>query len=263
MKESFVFYASFLEAIEELDDDTQLKIFKAISNFALKNEEPQNITGVAKAIFALIKPQIIANNKRYEDGKKGGRPKKENIKTSGFENKKPVVLKNEENKKPNVNANVNENVNENVNVNVNVNENENFSFLEKKQPEKKTEKKSDPFIDNPIVEKFKSEHERIIGTKLYLSAQQRMKIMELNSDIPEFMDTITKAFTKIKNIDFDLPNFTANGCWLLKENNYTNVLNGMYDRNETKEESKDWRENPPDWYKKAMERKRAEGCIYD
>ena len=253
MKESFVFYASFLEAIEELDDDTQLKIFKAISNFALKNEEPQNITGVAKAIFALIKPQIIANNKRYEDGKKGGRPKKENIKTSGFENKKPVVLKNEENKKPN------ENVNANVNENVNVNENENVSFLEKKQPEEK-QKKSDPFIDNPIVEKFKSEHERILGNKPYLTAQQRMKIMELNSEIPEFMDTITTAFLKVKNINFDFENFTPNGGWLLKENNYTNVLNGMYDNRQEKNKC-----SPAlnDWYEKAMARKRAEGCIYD
>lgn len=122
MRESFIFYNSFLEAIEELDDKKQLKLYKAIANFALKNEEPEKLTGIEKAIFALIKPQILANNKRFEDGKKGaefgklgGRPKKTKTPV-GFSQKTPNV---------NENVNVNVNVNENVNQNVNQNENEN------------------------------------------------------------------------------------------------------------------------------------------
>lgn len=76
------------------------------------------MTGIAKNLFTLIKPQILANNKRYEDGKKGGRPKKKTSgffksETSGFEKQKPVGCKN---KKTNVNDNVNENVNVNVNL---------------------------------------------------------------------------------------------------------------------------------------------------
>ena len=54
-------------------------------------------------VLDLVKPQIDANNKRYENGQKGGRPKKSGTeKTNGFKNEKP---------------NVNENENENVNVN--------------------------------------------------------------------------------------------------------------------------------------------------
>ena len=128
MKDSFIFYDSFLNALDELESEIELEIYRAITHYALRNEEPQ-LTGVAKAVFHLIKPQIDANNKRYEDGKKGGRPKNENKKTSGFENKKtsgfenkkPLVLKNDEIEKPNVN--VNDNVNDNVNENVNENEN--------------------------------------------------------------------------------------------------------------------------------------------
>ena len=112
MKESFIFYESFLNTLDELDPETELTIYRAITHYALRGEETE-LTGTAKAIFHLIQPQIDANNKRYEDGKKGGRPK---IKTSGFEKQKPVVLENGENKKPNVNVNVNENVNENVNA---------------------------------------------------------------------------------------------------------------------------------------------------
>ena len=122
MRDSFIFYSSFLDCLDELEPEIELEVYRAITHYAIKEEIPE-LSGVAKAIFCLIKPQIDANNKRYEDGKKGGRPKNENKKTSGFENKKPVVLKNDGNKKPNVNDNVN--VNENVNANDNANENEN------------------------------------------------------------------------------------------------------------------------------------------
>jgi hypothetical protein len=116
MRESFVFYASFYKAIEELDEKKQLKLYKSIMKLALENEENENLSGIEKAIFELIKPQILANNKRYEDGKKGGRPNSK--KTSGYEKEKTTGFENE---KPNVNVNVNDN--ENVNVNENVNEN--------------------------------------------------------------------------------------------------------------------------------------------
>lgn len=87
MKESFIFYRSFYEAIEDLPDEEQLKIYKAIFKLAL-NDEEVNLDGISNTIFKLIKPQLKANNDRYENGKKGGRPKKE-----------PEVLnENEENK---------------------------------------------------------------------------------------------------------------------------------------------------------------------
>lgn len=87
MKESFIFYRSFYEAIEDLPDEEQLKTYKAIFKLAL-NDEEVSLDGMPNTIFKLIKPQLKANNDRYENGKKGGRPKKE-----------PEVLnENEENK---------------------------------------------------------------------------------------------------------------------------------------------------------------------
>lgn len=117
-KESFVFYKSFYEALKDLKEKERLKLYDAICELALNGNETK-LTGVSKTIFTLIKPQIFANTKRYENGKKGGRPKKE---TSGFVKGKTIGFENEETKtKPNVNDNVN--VNENVNVNVNANDN--------------------------------------------------------------------------------------------------------------------------------------------
>ena len=122
-RNSFIFYASFFNGIDKLPEENQLELYRAICAYALTGELIE-LSSLSEAMFSLIKPQLDANNKRYEDGRKGGRPRKtsgcvenDNEKTSGFENKKPVVLKKIKNKKPN------ENVNENVNVNVNENEN--------------------------------------------------------------------------------------------------------------------------------------------
>ncbi len=101
MRESFVFYRSFFEAIKNLDEKKRLKMYDLILNFALNDEEIEPKYEICNQLFTLIKPQLSANNKRYQDGKKGGRPK--NKKTTGFSEKKP-----------NVNENVNVNVNENA-----------------------------------------------------------------------------------------------------------------------------------------------------
>lgn len=99
----------------------------------------------------------------------------------------------------------------------------NVFFIEKKT------KKTDPFTNNPIIDKFYAENKRIFGKKLYLTAQQRQRVMELNTEIEDFPNTITTAFEKLKTLDFDLPNFNPNAAWLLRDDNYTNVLNGLYE----------------------------------
>jgi len=104
-RDSFIFYRSFYEAIKEIPDEEQIKVYKTISEYALNGTELQ-INGISKAIFTLIKPQIDANTKRYENGKKGGR--------------KPKTNQSETKSKPNVNDNVNVNENDNVNENNNV-----------------------------------------------------------------------------------------------------------------------------------------------
>lgn len=108
-RDSFIFYRSFYEAIEEVDAETQVAIYNAICRKALYDEDT-TLNGTAKILYTLIKPQLDANNKRYSDGRKGGRPKKE---TNGYREKETSGYKN---KKPNNNENENENVNVNENV---------------------------------------------------------------------------------------------------------------------------------------------------
>ena len=74
MKDSYVFYASFDEALRELPDKSRLKVYDAVSDYALRGIEPE-FNGMEKAIFTLIKAQIDRRNQRVENGKKGGRKK--------------------------------------------------------------------------------------------------------------------------------------------------------------------------------------------
>ena len=81
-RDGFVFYKSFAEATEGLQDDVKLECLTAIIDYGIYGIE-RELTGIPAIVFKLVKPQLDANNKRFSDGKKGGRPKK----TDGFENK--------------------------------------------------------------------------------------------------------------------------------------------------------------------------------
>lgn len=122
-RESFIFYASFSEALMEMPDNIRLKIYDAICTYALKGIEP-DFVGIEKAVFTLIKPQLQANRARYEAGckgaeygKLGGRPKKTANEPQTEENsvnENPIKTPPKPHQNPTKTANENENVNENV-----------------------------------------------------------------------------------------------------------------------------------------------------
>ncbi len=72
----FYFLESFEDAINDLEPEDQLALYKAISRYALYGEEPE-LTGIARTIWKLIRPNLDASRKRQEDGAKGGRPRKD------------------------------------------------------------------------------------------------------------------------------------------------------------------------------------------
>lgn len=145
-RDTFVFYRSFKEALTDLSDKDKLTVYEAISDYALDKIEP-TLTGFPKALFSLIKPQLDANWRRFENGqkgaehgKKGGAPKnnqnakkkqhKNNKKITNPENDESNCLVNncntEDNEQkqplnngkitPNINNNINNNNNNNVDV---------------------------------------------------------------------------------------------------------------------------------------------------
>ncbi len=117
-KDSFVFYKSFYNAIKKLPEEYQLEMYNAITYYCFEGKEPENLSGIAEAMFILMKPNIDNAEKRYnasvENGKKGGRPKKnENL-------KKPNKNLTRTKIKPNTNLNADDDVDVYVDDNVDV-----------------------------------------------------------------------------------------------------------------------------------------------
>ncbi len=238
-RESFVFYASFLEGIEGLSNESQLKVYQAVMNFAIRGIEPTNLIGIEKSIFALIKPQILANNKKYKNGcsggefgKLGGRPKSKTKKTT----KKPkgVIDKNPNgvnSKTPNENENVNENVNDNVNVN------ENDKQIEQpKQPVAVVPKK---IPQQRVFDYFADKYKALTGFKYKSKSSDFVNLAKLIKDYGE-----DKVNQKIDWLEVGCVNRVF---WFAKESGVNSFTIGNLVRN--------WNEILPQYTKEQLQEK--------
>ena len=110
MRNSFVFYRSFNEAMEELSESDQLVLYRAIVAYGLDGQEASFESSYLRMAWKLIKPQLDANWKRYENGCKGGAPVGSRNNPSGRRGNKPRtnqgLTKNKRNDNDNDNVNV-------------------------------------------------------------------------------------------------------------------------------------------------------------
>ena len=93
MRESMVFYKSFLASIRLLPKKYQLQFYNALFDYGFDGVVPENLPGGAAALFNALKPQIDANNRKFENGKKGGRPKGNQDKTKPKPNDNQSITK--------------------------------------------------------------------------------------------------------------------------------------------------------------------------
>lgn len=70
IRDSMVFYKSFYDAVKALPEAERLKAITDILEYGLNGKAPETCAGI------MAKPLIDRNNKRYENGRKGGRPPK-------------------------------------------------------------------------------------------------------------------------------------------------------------------------------------------
>lgn len=79
----FTFYASFREAVQGLKDADRLRIYEAIIDYALLEQESTALNGVCKLAFTLVKPTLDTSRKRAYAGKQGGSKPQANPKQNG------------------------------------------------------------------------------------------------------------------------------------------------------------------------------------
>lgn len=75
MRDSFIFFRSFYEAIKDLPRDVQGEIYTAIMEYGLYGKETEQLKPIARSIFILIKPVLDAGLTRQDNSRKGGAPK--------------------------------------------------------------------------------------------------------------------------------------------------------------------------------------------
>lgn len=115
-RESMIFYASWWESIKELPVVVRNEVLNAIVEYGIEGVMTSEQGQMTKAIMALIKPQIDANNVRWENGCRGGAPvgnqnaRKNNQETT---EKQPKTTEKQPKTTYNDNVNVNDNVNDN------------------------------------------------------------------------------------------------------------------------------------------------------
>lgn len=79
-KDGFIFYRSFYDSINALDESMQLEVYQALAEYGLSGKIKDDLSPITKALLTAMIPTIDNANKRYvasvQNGKKGGRPKK-------------------------------------------------------------------------------------------------------------------------------------------------------------------------------------------
>ena len=122
-RDSIVVYRSFYEAAKALTDKEELELYRAIFEFGL-DHKTADMGPMAAAMFKLIKPQLEANYKKWQNGMRGGRPKQSESEQEPKDNQK------ETKDEPNENENVNDNDNANVFIGLQLNDKSLFPIFD-------------------------------------------------------------------------------------------------------------------------------------
>lgn len=232
MRESFVFYRSFLEAAKYLPSDLKAQFLTAIIEYALNGTEDDDAEPVIKSLMMMAKPQIDKNNIRYENGKKGGRPR---TKIEGIEDEeKPNENQNETEEKPNETK-----PEPNVNVNVNVNDNDIYITSQREVCENSAEFtlaiESPPKIDyDKVIDLYHSickDYPKVI--KLTEQRKSKIKIRffeEMKSDYT-LLGNVFKKMQESKFLRGDnRSGWKATFDWVFENGkNWVKVIEGNYD----------------------------------
>lgn len=157
-RKSFLFYASYLDAVEKLKDkNAKLELLLAIAHYGLDRHQPHFNNELANMAWVFIEPLLDANYQNYVNGCKGGAPS-ESMKGNQNAKKdknKPKTNPKQTDKEPKTNENKsndndNDNVNDNYKDNANDNDNENENVNVNINKEKDIEKEKNPYVDISI-----------------------------------------------------------------------------------------------------------------
>lgn len=203
-RDSFIFYRSFFEAIRELNADEQALTFCAICDLALNGKEAE-LTGTPKVVFTLMKPQILANNRRYLNGCKLKKNKQNGSKTEA--NDKQNGSKTE------ANDNVNDNVNEN-DIKTYAHQDARVSKNDSKNNDLKDSNLKNEF--EKLWESYPNKKSKSKAMKSYIKARKRIKNPVTYEQVEKGIEAYTQ-YIQEKGLDMQYVKHGStwfnNECW--------------------------------------------------
>ena len=176
-KETFLFYADWLNVIRDLPSEVQLEVYQAIAEYAIYGNLIE-LKPLAKVAFGFVKQTIDRDTQKYisisekrsEAGKKGGRRLKDNELEESNEKQKKQLLS-EKSKKSNCPLNDNDNVNDN-----------DISFLEKKK------QKSDAAVSDLENENSESPLETLQAPKEQSGGGRKRFVIPTPEEVQAYCD---------------------------------------------------------------------------
>lgn len=95
----FSFYRNYYELIKHLPAKNRTELYDAILKYMFEDEEPK-LTGLNQGIWVNLKMVLDNNKKNINNGKKGGRPKKENKNPKETQTETQIKTQKKPNKEP-------------------------------------------------------------------------------------------------------------------------------------------------------------------
>ena len=228
-RETFIFYRSFRDAFNALDKDVRLRMYEAVINYGLDLVEP-HFEGIEKVLWTLIRPQLEANNKRFENGCKGGAPMgNQNARKQPKDNRETTKKQPRNNQKqPNNNNNNNNNNNENNN------ENRTLKTSFKVSSFGANDAPADPKIDfEKIKGSWNDEAQKSHSLMPKLRSMQKQRQKQIAARIREygeevFFDAMKKAVASDFLNGKNRRGWIASFDWFVKPTNFAKVVDGNY-----------------------------------
>ena len=222
-RETFIFYRSFRDAFRALDKDVRLRMYEAVINYGLDLIEP-HFEGIEKVLWTLVRPQLEANNKRFENGCKGGAPiGNQNARKQPKDNRETTKKQPRNNQKqPNNNNNNNENDIRTLKTSFKVS-----SFGANDAP-------ADPKIDfEKIKGSWNDEAQKSHSLMPKLRSMQKQRQKQIAARIREygeevFFDAMKKAVASDFLNGKNRRGWIASFDWFVKPTNFAKVVDGNY-----------------------------------
>ena len=240
-RETFIFYRSFRDAFNALDKDVRLRMYEAVINYGLDLVEP-HFEGIEKVLWTLIRPQLEANNKRFENGCKGGAPMgnqnaqkqpKDNRETTQKQPRNNQKQPRNNQKQPRNNQKQPNNNNNNNNNN-NDNDNRTLKTSFKVSSFGANDAPADPEIDfEKIKGLWNDEAHKNHSLMPILRSMQKQRQKQIAARIREygeevFFDAMKKAVASDFLNGKNRRGWIASFDWFVKPTNFAKVVDGNY-----------------------------------